>query len=226
MCSTMVAEPLLSGGVRREPFTSLDLPEWARMTEKELDELSDSDEFSDDELCDEDPELCSESPPPVFGSSPSPRCMWRWPSDLLDKSALLEIPITPSPRTFLISPGCPLLADKSAVAEPPAAHFWQTPKARPRAGLGTSPASTACPSPDACPSKATCWADLVDSDDDSEGGELLDWDPLPGSCWADLADDSDMEDSLASRSKAAVLNPRGPQSAARWADLLDSDDEA
>lgn len=221
MCSTMVAEPSASGGVRREPFASLDLPEWARMTEKELDELSDSDEFSDDELCDEDPEFCSESPPPVFGSSPSPRCMWRWPSAPLDE-AMLEIPVTPSPQTFLISPGRPLLADKTA-AEAPAAHFWQTPKARPRAGSGTSPASTACPSPDACPSKATCWADLVDSDDDSEGGGLPDWEPLPGSSWADLADDADMEDSLASRSKA---DPRGPRSAARWADLLDSDDEA
>ena len=54
MCSTIVAEPSPLGGVRREPFASLDLPEWARMTEKELDELSDSDDFSDDELCDEE----------------------------------------------------------------------------------------------------------------------------------------------------------------------------
>lgn len=218
MCSAMAAGPSPLAGVRREPFVSLDLPEWARMTEMELDELSDSDDFSDDELCDEDPEPYPGNPHPIFGNSPSPRCMWRGPGAPLDESDLNEIPITPSPQMFSISPGCPLHADEVEVVEPLAAHLWQTPKVRCRMGSSTSPASTACPSPDAC--QRACWADLEDSDD--EAAKLSDWSaPIPGSRWADLVDDSDEEDG----GLAAKVRAR-PLLAARWADLLDSEDEA
>lgn len=199
---------------RRQPFAALDLPKWARMSDEELDALSDSDsEFSEAPSMEDVEDFENESTTDFeedstfeeddFESSytstlaaSGKKASW---ADMLDEEEL--------------NSQYPVVAKKTSWAD-----LLDEEEEEAMFAMDDDCCSTAstCASPGPIKGRI-CWADLADSEDH----EIAVAEKITVKSWADLADDEDcsvnFDLEIQKNTTAILIRPR-------WADMLDDDD--